>query len=269
MGRRVTGQTGGGGREAHRAEAHAQREREVERRPLLFCRQAKEAGARGQAVERGRQSRPATGTGSHWTGPGWQAGDAVSSQSGSEVGVPGSGGAWGAVSGLRGPSLFEVRPGADDVVQSLPRRQDVADVTVSHQQVAGRQVALVQPTLDQGLGGPQRRGVGRLLCKTRSPHPSSGSPGRSLRAGTSAQMSVSLWLRLRPPPQPIKSQIRRQPGTERKQGSCVSSRKFRAALGENCSTAHGRHHGTSRGFAVTGGSPPKCCHGYRGRGCLC
>lgn len=161
-------------------EAHAQREREVEQGPLLFCHRAEEAGARGQAVERGRLSRPATGTGVHRTRRVWRAGDAASSRRDGEDGVPGSRGAWGTVSGLQGPSLFEVRPGADDVVQSLPGRQNVADVTVSHQQVAGGQVALDQPTLDQGLGGPQGRGVRRLFCKTRSPHPSSGSPGRSL-----------------------------------------------------------------------------------------
>lgn len=37
--------------------------------------------------------------------------------------------------GICAPSLFEVGPGADDVVQSLARRQSVDDITLSHQQV--------------------------------------------------------------------------------------------------------------------------------------
>lgn len=68
-----------------------------------------------------------------------------------------------------GPSLFEVRPAADDVVQSLPRRQDLAHIAVPHQQVVGSQVPLVHRTLDQALGRLQRCGIGWLLCKTCTP----------------------------------------------------------------------------------------------------
>lgn len=49
-------------------------------------------------------------------------------------------------------SVFEMRPGADDVVQSLPRRQGLGHITVAHQQVVGSQVPLDHGTLDQVLG---------------------------------------------------------------------------------------------------------------------
>ena len=61
--------------------------------------------------------------------------------------------------GAGASSLFEVGPGTDDVVQSLPRGQNVGNITVPHQQVVGSQVPLVHCTLDQALGCLQGCGI--------------------------------------------------------------------------------------------------------------
>lgn len=97
-----------------------------------------------------------------------------------------------------GPSLFEVRPGADDVVQSLPRRQDLAHVTVPHQQVVGSQVPLAHRTLDQALGRLQRCSIGWLFCKTHAPPIIRAS--RLLVQGRGKHLHCSLLLPNLPPP---------------------------------------------------------------------
>lgn len=66
--------------------------------------------------------------------------DTPSVESGWRVGTgsPAARQAQGIVSeGTGAPSVFEMRPSLNNVVQSLPRRQRVDNVTVPHQQVVG------------------------------------------------------------------------------------------------------------------------------------
>ena len=76
----------------------------------------------------------------------------------------------GGIGGTGVPSLSEMRPSLNDIVQSPPRRQNVGHVTVPHQQVVGDQVPLDHGTLDQVLGCLQRCGIGRGTCKPQQTH---------------------------------------------------------------------------------------------------
>ena len=87
--------------------------------------------------------------------------------------------------GARVPSVFEMRPCLNDVVQSLPRRQSIGNITVPHQQVVGTQVPLDHGTLDQILGCLQSCSIWWLFCKTHLLHQSLGFQGYFLRVGTS------------------------------------------------------------------------------------
>lgn len=122
------------------------------------------------------------------TGRGWQGGDTgVEPRWRVRKGRPRSQ-AWGegVVSEEAGaPSVSEMRPSLNDVVQSPPRRQDVGHITVPHQQVVGIQVPPDHGALDQVLSCLQRCSIRWLFCKTHLAHQSLGSQGYLLWAGTS------------------------------------------------------------------------------------